>query len=124
MIRRPPRSTLSPYTTLSRSVNESLASPEVVVNTTRELVTAGKAGSTGLTNFQIGAAVSDALVEVMRRVDRALPLSFVVGKGGITSTDTVPKGLEVRGAEGGGPLLAPAIVPVWILPEENGFPGV
>jgi uncharacterized protein YgbK (DUF1537 family) len=105
-------------------VNESLASSEVVVYTSRELVTAGKAGSTGLTNFQIGAAVSDALVEVMRRVDRTLPLSFVVAKGGITSSDIATKGLEVRRAEVAGPLLPPAIVPVWILPEENDFPGL
>ena len=87
-------------------------------------MTAGKAGSTGLTNFQIGAAVSDALVEVMRRVDRTLPLSFVVAKGGITSSDIATKGLEVRRAEVAGPLLPPAIVPVWILPEENDFPGL
>jgi uncharacterized protein YgbK (DUF1537 family) len=105
-------------------VNGSLASSEVVVYTSRELVTAGKAGSAGLSNFEIGAAVSGALVEVMRRVDRALPLSFVVAKGGITSSDIATKGLEVRRAAVAGPLLPPGIVPVWILPEENDFPGL
>jgi uncharacterized protein YgbK (DUF1537 family) len=105
-------------------VNASLASSEVVVYTSRELVTAGKAGSVGLSNFEIGAAVSGALVEVMRRVDRALPLSFVVAKGGITSSDIATKGLEVRRAEVAGPLLPPGIVPVWILPKENDFPGL
>jgi uncharacterized protein YgbK (DUF1537 family) len=60
----------------------------------------------------------------MRRVDRALPLSFVVAKGGITSSDVATKGLEVRRAEVAGPLLPPAIVPVWILPDENDFPGL
>jgi uncharacterized protein YgbK (DUF1537 family) len=104
-------------------VNGSLASSEVVVYTSRELVTAG-AGEAGLTNFEIGAAVSDALVEVMRRVDRALPLSFVVAKGGITSSDVATKGLGVRRAEVAGPLLPPGIVPVWILPDENDFPGL
>src|SRR3712207_8219921 len=108
MIRRPPRSTLSPYTTLSRSVNESLASSEVVVYTSRELVTAGKAGSTGLTNFQIGAAVSDALVEVMRRVGRTPPLSFVGGKGGITLHDIANQGPGGGGGGVGGTMLAPA----------------
>jgi uncharacterized protein YgbK (DUF1537 family) len=102
-------------------VNGSLASSEVAVYTSRELVTAGGAG---LSNFEIGASVSGALVEVMRRVDRALPLSFVVAKGGITSSDVATKGLEVRRAEVAGPLLPPAIVPVWILPEENDFPGL
>jgi uncharacterized protein YgbK (DUF1537 family) len=109
---------------VAEEVNGSLASSEVVVYTSRELVTAGKAGSAGLSNFEIGAAVSGALVEVMRRVDRALPLSFVVAKGGITSSDIATKGLEVRRAEVAGPLLPPGIVPVWILPEENDFPGL
>jgi uncharacterized protein YgbK (DUF1537 family) len=109
---------------VAEEVNVTLASSEAVVYTSRELVTAGKTGSAGLSNFEIGAAVSGALVEVMRRVDRALPLSFVVAKGGITSSDVATKGLEVRRAEVAGPLLPPAIVPVWILPEENDFPGL
>jgi uncharacterized protein YgbK (DUF1537 family) len=103
-------------------VNAALASSEVIVHTSRELVTAGTAGSAGLTNFEIGASISGALVEVMRRVDRALPLSFVLAKGGITSSDLATKGLDVRRAEVAGPLLPPGIVPVWILPEENDFP--
>jgi uncharacterized protein YgbK (DUF1537 family) len=106
---------------VAEEVNVALASSEVVVYTSRELVTADEVG---LSNFEIGAAVSGALVEVMRRVDRALPLSFVVAKGGITSSDIATKGLEVRRAEVAGPLLPPAIVPVWILPEENDFPGL
>jgi uncharacterized protein YgbK (DUF1537 family) len=103
-------------------VNGSLASSEVVVYTSRELVTAGPGA--GHTNFEIGAAVSGALVEVMRRVDRSVSLSFVVAKGGITSSDIATKGLEVRRAEVAGPLLPPGIVPVWILPDENDFPGL
>jgi uncharacterized protein YgbK (DUF1537 family) len=106
---------------VAEEVNDSLASSEVAVYTSRELVTADKVG---LSNFEIGAAVSGALVEVMRRVDRTQPLSFVVAKGGITSSDVATKGLEVRRAEVAGPLLPPAIVPVWILPEENDFPGL
>src|SRR5215208_1794929 len=109
---------------VAEDVNGSLASSEVVVYTSRELITAGKAGSAGLSNFDIGTAVSGALVDVMRRVDRTLPLSFVVAKGGITSSDIATKGLEVRRAEVAGPLLPPGIVPVWILPKENDFPGL
>jgi uncharacterized protein YgbK (DUF1537 family) len=105
---------------VSEEVNGSLSSSEVAVYTSRELVTAGA----GLSNFEIGASVSGALVEVMRRVDRSLPLSFVVAKGGITSRDIATKGLEVRRAEVAGPLLPPGIVPVWILPDENDFPGL
>src|SRR5215207_7878847 len=73
-------------------VNGSLTTSEVAVYTSRELVTAGERA--GLSNFEIGASVSGALVEVMRRVDRSLPLSFVVAKGGITSSDIATKGLE------------------------------
>jgi uncharacterized protein YgbK (DUF1537 family) len=109
---------------VAEEVNGSLTSSEVVVYTSRELVTADKGEGAGLSNFEIGAAVSGALVEVMRRVDRELPLSFVVAKGGITSSDIATKGLEVRRAEVAGPLLPPGIVPVWILPEENDFPGL
>ena len=105
-------------------VNAALASSEVIVHTSRDLVTAGTVGSGGLTNFEIGASISGALVEVMRQVDRALPLSFVVAKGGITSSDIATKGLGVRRAEVAGPLLPPGIVPVWILPDENDFPGL
>ncbi|HEX2181732.1 MAG TPA: four-carbon acid sugar kinase family protein [Rubrobacteraceae bacterium] len=106
---------------VAQEVNTALASSEVLVYTSRELVTAGEVG---LSNFEIGASVSGALVEVMRRVDRALPLSFVVAKGGITSSDIATRGLGVRRAEVAGPLLPPGIVPVWILPEENDFPGL
>lgn len=105
-----------------RGVNSSLASEDVVVFTSRELVTSE--GSGGLTNFEIGVSVSDALVEVVRRLDREVPLSFVIAKGGITSSDIATKGLGVRRAEVAGPLLPPGIVPVWMLPEDNDFPGL
>jgi uncharacterized protein YgbK (DUF1537 family) len=109
---------------VAEEVNGTLTSSEVVVYTSRELVRAGAAGGAGLSNFEIGTSVSGALVEVMRRVDRALPLSFVVAKGGITSSDIATDGLEVRRAEVAGPLLPPGIVPVWILPGANDFPGL
>jgi uncharacterized protein YgbK (DUF1537 family) len=108
---------------VAEEVNITLVSSEVVVYTSRELVTSG-AGGVGLSNFEIGASVSGALVEVMRRVDRSLPLAFVVAKGGITSSDIATAGLRVRRAEVAGPLLPPGIVPVWILPDDNDFPGL
>lgn len=103
-------------------VNSSLSTGDVIVYTSRELVTAE--GSGGLTNFEIGGSVSDALVEVMRRLDRDIPLSFVVAKGGITSSDIATKGLGVRRAEVAGPLLEPGIVPVWVLPEDHAYSGL
>lgn len=100
-------------------VNRALAGSEVIVYTSREVVTAG-AGRMG---FEIGRLVSDALVEVMRRVDRGLPLAFVVAKGGITSSDIGTRGLGVRWAEVAGQML-PGIISVWILPEDSEFPGL
>ena len=100
-------------------VDQGLAEAEVVVYTSREVVRGG-AGRTGL---EIGVSVSDALVEVMRRVDRRTPLAFVVAKGGITSSDVGTRGLGVRRAEVAGQML-PGIISVWILPEDSAFPGL
>ena len=99
-------------------VNQVLAEAEVVVYTSREVVRS--AGTTGL---EIGVSVSDALVEVMKQVDRRLPLAFVVAKGGITSSDVGTRGLGVRRAEVAGQML-PGIISVWILPEDSAFPGL
>jgi uncharacterized protein YgbK (DUF1537 family) len=100
-------------------VDQGLAEAEVVVYTSREVVRGG-AGRTGL---EIGVSVSDALVEVMRRVDRSTSLAFVVAKGGITSSDVGTRGLGVRRAEVAGQML-PGIISVWILPEDSAFPGL
>jgi uncharacterized protein YgbK (DUF1537 family) len=90
-----------------------------VVYTSREVVRSG-ADRRGL---EIGVSVSDALVEVMKQVDRRLPLAFVVAKGGITSSDVGTRGLGVRRAEVAGQML-PGIISVWILPEDSAFPGL
>lgn len=100
-------------------VNVGLQDSEVVVYTSREVIGGGE----GRSGFEIGRSVSDALVEIMRRVDRQLPLAFVVAKGGITSSDIGTKGLEVRRAEVAGQML-PGIISVWVLPENNEFPGL
>lgn len=108
--------------------NEALTSSEVIVYTSRELVTAddmpNSVKDSKMTNLGIGGLVSDALVETMKRIDRSLALSFVVAKGGITSSDVGTQGLGVRRAEVAGPLLPPGIVPVWILSEDNDFLGL
>ncbi|MDQ3360136.1 MAG: hypothetical protein M3534_00485 [Actinomycetota bacterium] len=104
---------------VSAEVGAGLAESEVVVYTSREVV----GGGSGQTGFEVGRAVSDALVEVMRRVDRGLPLAFVVAKGGITSSDVGTRGLGVRRAEVAGQML-PGIVSVWVLPEDSAFPGL
>jgi uncharacterized protein YgbK (DUF1537 family) len=102
-----------------REVNGMLSKDDVVVYTSREVV--GTSGD--LSGLEVGSAVSAALVDVMRRVDRRLALGFVVAKGGITSSDVVTKGLGVRRAEVAGQML-PGIVSAWILPEDSGYPGL
>jgi uncharacterized protein YgbK (DUF1537 family) len=106
--------------------NRVLRSREAVVYTSRELLTAEtlSGGDPGRSDLDIGAVVSDALVEVVGRIDRSLELSFVIAKGGITSSEVGTRGLGVRRAQVAGPLLPPGIVPVWILPEDNDFPGL
>ncbi len=104
---------------VAAEVNAGLTQSEVVVYTSREVVP----GGSGRTGFEVGRVVSDALVEVMRRVDEGSPLAFVVAKGGITSSDVGTRGLGVRRAEVAGQML-PGIVSVWVLPEESAFPGL
>jgi uncharacterized protein YgbK (DUF1537 family) len=94
-----------------------LSKADVVVYTSREVVRA----SGDLSGLEVGSAVSSALVDVMRRVDRGPKLGFVVAKGGITSSDVVTMG--VRRAEVAGQMLE-GIVSAWILPEESDYPGL
>jgi uncharacterized protein YgbK (DUF1537 family) len=68
-----------------RLVDEMLSSADVVVYTSREVVRA----SGDLSGLEVGSAVSAALVDVMRRVDRELEIGFVVAKGGTTSSDVL-----------------------------------
>jgi len=100
-------------------VNGELQGGDVVVYTSREVV--GASGN--LSGLEIGAAVSDALVEVARRVDRGLRLRFVVAKGGITSSDVATRGLGVRRAEVAGQMM-PGIISAWILPSDSYYPGL
>ena len=100
-------------------VNEMLLSTDVVVYTSRGVV-----GSSGnLSGLEVGSAVSAALVEVARRVDRGLDLAFVVAKGGTTASEVATKGLGVRRTEVVGQLL-PGMAPAWVLPEDSGYPGL
>ena len=96
-----------------------LGSADVVVYTSREEVR----GDAARTGFGVKQAVADALVDVVRAVPEDAPLAWVMGKGGITSSDVGIKGLGVRQAEVAGQLFT-GLVSVWILPEEARFPGL
>ena len=79
-----------------------------VVRTSRTLVT----GADGDSSLEISRKVSAAVVEVVQRVLAANAPRFVIAKGGITSSDTASKGLEIRHAIVVGPML-PGIVSLW-----------
>ncbi|MGB3681765.1 MAG: four-carbon acid sugar kinase family protein [Rubrobacteraceae bacterium] len=100
-------------------MNQALLKTDVIVYTSREVVSE----STDKTGFEIGRLVSESLVELVRRLDRTIPLRFVVAKGGITASDIGVHGMGVRRAEVAGTLL-PGIIPVWILPKDSEFPGL
>lgn len=85
-----------------------LAEGTVVVRTSRVLVT----GSDADDSLDIARTVSDAAVEVVRRVLAATPPRFVIAKGGITSSDVASGGLSVSRAIVRGPML-PGIVSLW-----------
>ena len=98
---------------------EALSGSEVIVYTSRELAPA----DAGRSALDIGRSVSEALVEVVRRLAADNPLGFVVAKGGITSSDVGSRGLGVRRAEIAGQML-PGIIPVWRLSEDSEHAGM
>lgn len=100
-------------------IERHLPEREVILFTSRELAHA-KGSDEAL---DVGRSVSDALVELVRRLDPGLPLAFCVAKGGITSSDVGTRGLGVRRAEVAGQML-PGTISVWILPPDAAFPGL
>jgi len=100
-------------------IERHLPEREVILYTSRELARA--AGSAEA--LDVGRSVSDALVELVQRLDPGLPLAFCVAKGGITSSDVGTRGFGVRRAEVAGQML-PGTISVWILPEDAAFPGL
>lgn len=89
-------------------VADALGNGNVVVRTSRTLVR----GIDGADSLRIARAVSDAVVRVVRRVLDLAPPRFVIGKGGITSSDVASRGLEIGRAIVRGPML-PGIVSLW-----------
>lgn len=96
---------------LSRVVKQVIAAPAtgtVVLRTSRELVT----GRDADLSLDISRKVSDAVVEVVRRVLATRAPRFVLAKGGITSSDVASRALGIRRAMVRGPML-PGIVSLW-----------
>lgn len=83
-------------------------SGDVVVRTSRRFV----AGRDADVSLDVARQVSDAVVEVVRQVVATKAPTFVLAKGGITSSDVASKALGIRRAMVRGPLL-PGIVSLW-----------
>ena len=81
---------------------------DVVVRTSRALVT----GADGAASLAIARTVSAALVGVVRELVARVRPAFVLGKGGITASDTATAGLGITRAWSRGTLL-PGLVSVW-----------
>jgi len=86
----------------------ALASADVALCTSRELVTT--VGADG--NLEIARTVSAALVDVVRQVTAQVRPGWIVGKGGITSSDLATRGLDLTRAVVRGTLL-PGMVSLW-----------
>jgi uncharacterized protein YgbK (DUF1537 family) len=101
------------------AIEQHLPEREVILYTSRELARAEGSDQA----LDVGRSVSDALVELVQRLDPRLPLAFCVAKGGITSSDIGTRGFGVRRAEVAGQML-PGTISVWILPDDSAFPGL
>lgn len=81
---------------------------DVVIRTSRTLVK----GSDAVDSLTIARTVSGALVATVQAVVAQVRPSFVLAKGGITSSDTATEGLGIRRAWCRGTML-PGIVSLW-----------
>jgi uncharacterized protein YgbK (DUF1537 family) len=89
-------------------LRESSTTGDVVIRTSRTVM----AGADASHSLAIARAVSAALVAAVQQIVAAVRPSFVVAKGGITSSDTATEGLGIRRAWARGTLL-PGIVALW-----------
>ncbi|MCU1404816.1 MAG: hypothetical protein JWQ43_1119 [Glaciihabitans sp.] len=86
----------------------ALATGDVVLSTSRDRVD----GVNGDDSLRIARLVSQALVDVTRRILHTARPSFLIGKGGITSSDLATGAVGLRRAKILGSLL-PGTVSVW-----------
>jgi uncharacterized protein YgbK (DUF1537 family) len=101
-------------------VEEALVSGDVLVATGREALRAEGGKEAGLAQ---GRRISEALVELVRRVDPGVPLRYLVAKGGITSHDLAARGLGAAKARVVGQMQRGRIS-LWRLGEGSLRPGL
>ncbi len=86
----------------------ALAHGNVLLVTSRRRVDADD----GAASLELARSVSRALVTVVAQAVRTVPVSWVIAKGGITSSDVATGALDIRRAEVLGQLF-PGVVSVW-----------
>jgi len=91
------------------TLTEALKGSDVVLVTSRNRVT----GLTASSSLAIARQVSASMVALVKQVRANSALSWVIAKGGITSSDVATAGLGVRRANVLGQLF-PGVVSVWI----------
>ncbi|MDM4763006.1 four-carbon acid sugar kinase family protein [Galbitalea sp. SE-J8] len=103
-----PDRALSIVSDLAADVVRALRSGAVVLHTSRALLS----GPTPEGSLEIARTVSAALVHIVRAVLAQVTPSYVLAKGGITSSDIATEGLDITRATIVGPLL-PGMVSLW-----------
>nr|WP_237559256.1 nucleotide-binding domain containing protein [Corynebacterium pilosum] len=93
---------------LADDIAQTLKSGNVILHTSRELVT----GKDKDDSLRIAREVSNSLVSTVNKMIHQVTPKFVVAKGGITSSDTASKGLEMTRATVVGP-MQPGIISLW-----------
>lgn len=94
-------------------------SDDVVVSTSRTR----RDGVSPEASLELARAVGSTLVEVVRRTVAQVTPSYVIAKGGITSSTVATDALEVRRATVIGQMILGGL-PVWRLPEDSRCPGL
>ena len=92
---------------------------DAALMTTRRFADAGVA----IANLRLGRLVADALVETIAGLDPDVQLSWIVAKGGITSSEVATRALKASRATVAGQLF-PGLVSLWVLGEQSRWPNV
>src|SRR2546425_4178046 len=103
MIRRPPRSTLFPYTTLFRSLPDREGTVDLAIAGGRIVAIGPASGPARETIDVAGRLVTPGLVDAHIHLDKALLTDRVSGSAGTAPAARPGPGLAQRGVPPGGP---------------------
>ena len=101
------------------ALTAALRQGDAALITSRRFADAGGAEA----SLRLGRSVADALVETVAGLDPALPLAWIVAKGGITSSEMATRALGASRATVAGQIF-PGLVSLWVLGEQSHRPNV